>query len=164
MTEVVCDAGPLIHLDEIGWLDLLNGFDAVLVPRQVWREAVRHRVGLEERGHFEHPVVDVVIAPSAPFQTLVRTFVLGVGEQAALSLALSRPGALVLTDDAAARLAAKALGLRAYGTLGVLLRAIRRRQRSRDEVLDVLRSLRSRSTLYVRADLLQEVVAEVESL
>lgn len=70
----------------------------------------------------------------------------------------------MLSDDAAARLAAKALRVRAYGTLGVLLRAIRRRQRSREEVLEVLRSLRSRSTLHVSAHLLQQVVEEVEAL
>ncbi len=26
---VVCDAGPLIHLDEVGWLDLLADFATV---------------------------------------------------------------------------------------------------------------------------------------
>ena len=38
--DVVCDAGPLIHLDEMGCLDLLIDFHAVLVPEQVWRELV----------------------------------------------------------------------------------------------------------------------------
>ena len=36
--EVVCDAGPLIHLDELGCLDLLSDFPLVLVPEEVWRE------------------------------------------------------------------------------------------------------------------------------
>jgi len=35
---VVCDAGPLIHLDEIDALDLLADFPRVLVPDAVWRE------------------------------------------------------------------------------------------------------------------------------
>jgi hypothetical protein len=29
---VICDAGPLIHLDELGCLDLLADFRDVLVP------------------------------------------------------------------------------------------------------------------------------------
>jgi hypothetical protein len=38
--------GPLIHLDELGCLDLLEGFGRVLVPRRVWEEVGRHRSGL----------------------------------------------------------------------------------------------------------------------
>ena len=34
---VVCDAGPLIHLDEVGALDLLADFAEILVPEAVWR-------------------------------------------------------------------------------------------------------------------------------
>jgi len=41
--EVVCNAGPLIHLDEIGLLDLLADFQKVYVPIQVWDEVERHR-------------------------------------------------------------------------------------------------------------------------
>jgi predicted nucleic acid-binding protein len=35
---VVCDAGPLIHLDEVGCLDVLADFAEVLVPEAVWQE------------------------------------------------------------------------------------------------------------------------------
>ena len=40
---VVCDAGPLIHLDELGCLALLSDFARVLVPALVWEEVARHR-------------------------------------------------------------------------------------------------------------------------
>lgn len=40
---VVCDAGPLIHLDELDALGLLSDFAEVLVPDAVWREVERHR-------------------------------------------------------------------------------------------------------------------------
>ena len=40
---VVCDAGPLIHLDELGALELLTDFSAVLVPEAVWIEVAKHR-------------------------------------------------------------------------------------------------------------------------
>ena len=39
----ICDAGPLIHLAEIGCLDLLRDFQAVLIPEQVREEVARHR-------------------------------------------------------------------------------------------------------------------------
>jgi hypothetical protein len=34
-SALVCDAGPLIHLEELGCLDLLRDFAAVLVPDAV---------------------------------------------------------------------------------------------------------------------------------
>jgi predicted nucleic acid-binding protein len=102
--------------------------------------------------------------PSLPpdLAVLRRAVSLGLGETASLAFAASRPTLVVLTDDAAARLAAQSLGLRSHGTLGVLLRAIRRRQRTSSEVAAILRSLPIRSTLYVRRDLLEEVIREVE--
>jgi predicted nucleic acid-binding protein len=40
---VVADAGPLIHLDELDSLDLLNDFGQIIVPDAVWREVQIHR-------------------------------------------------------------------------------------------------------------------------
>lgn len=53
------------------------------------------------------------------------------GEQEALALATKHEDALLLTDDTAARLAAGVLGLGVHGTIGVLIRAIRRAQRTK---------------------------------
>lgn len=57
--------------------------------------------------------------------------------------------------------AVKILGIQSYGTLGLLLRAIRRRRRTREEILRQLERLPEMSTLYVRANLLQEVIEQV---
>jgi hypothetical protein len=40
---VVCDAGPAIHLDELGCIDLLRDFQEVLLPNTVWEEIKRYR-------------------------------------------------------------------------------------------------------------------------
>ena len=40
---VVADAGPIIHLDELGCLDVLADFDKVYVPEAVWQEVLIHR-------------------------------------------------------------------------------------------------------------------------
>ena len=37
----ICDAGPLIHLDKIGCLDLLADFQNLVVPEQVWEEVAQ---------------------------------------------------------------------------------------------------------------------------
>jgi len=67
-----------------------------------------------------------------------------------------------LTDDSAARLASRALGVRAQGTIGVLVRAIRRELRTREQVVSLLRELPTRSTLYLRRSFLEEIIREVE--
>jgi predicted nucleic acid-binding protein len=72
-----------------------------------------------------------------------------------------RPG-LLLTDDTAARLAAGNLRIGTHGTIGILVRAIRRRQRTKEEVLQVLKSIPSRSTLHLKPSLLEKVISEVE--
>jgi hypothetical protein len=51
--RVVCDAGLLIHLDELDCLDLLTDFAGVLVPEVVWREVAHHRSGALERAVVE---------------------------------------------------------------------------------------------------------------
>jgi predicted nucleic acid-binding protein len=140
----------------------LADFRAVLVPGQVWREVGHHRSGA-----LKHPGVDirqmpVTLSEDASFQALVRALALDLGEQAALSLMALCPDAMLLTDDAAARLAAKGLGYRVHGSIGILLRAIRRGQRTPHEVLSLLRDLPSRSTLHIRPELLGEIVARVE--
>ena len=40
---VVCDAGPIIHLDELDCLELLVDFPTVLVPETVVEEVDRFR-------------------------------------------------------------------------------------------------------------------------
>ena len=42
-SKAVCDAGPLIPLDELGCLSLLEDFDRVVVPAGVWEEVQNHR-------------------------------------------------------------------------------------------------------------------------
>lgn len=75
---------------------------------------------------------------------------------------MSEPGCMLLTDDTAARLAAQSLHIRVHGTIGILVRAIRRRQKSRDEVITLLRSLPNLSTLHIRRSLLNEIIRDVE--
>lgn len=92
----------------------------------------------------------VAIPPGA----MGRALVLDKGEMEALSLMDLHPKAIFLTDDSAARLAAEHRGIKAHGTIGVLIRSVRKGQRTEREAIDLLRGLRSRSTLYIRSALL----------
>jgi predicted nucleic acid-binding protein len=161
--SVVCDAGPLIHLDELDSLPLLADFNEVLIPEQVWQEVEQHRPGAWVSLDPAPQKISVVISSQTAFQTMVRALALERGEQAALSLMQDHPQAIFLTDDAAARLAAVTLGYRVHGTIGILLRAIRRQQRSQEQVLSLLRNLSAQSSLHIRPTLLQEIMSRLES-
>lgn len=51
--SVTDDAGPLIHLDEAGCLDLLADFENVLAPDVVWDEVTRHRPDALQRNDID---------------------------------------------------------------------------------------------------------------
>lgn len=159
---VVCDAGPIIHLDQLACADLLADFPRVLVPEVVWQEVTRHRPdALAREGvPFERitPAADI----SPELEALIRLLTLHRGEQQALQVAQGEPDCILLTDDAAARLAAQSLQLSVHGTIGILVRSIRRQQKTRDEVIALLRSLPVLSTLYIRQSFLEQIIREVE--
>jgi len=106
---VVCDAGPLIHLDEVGALDLLADFAEVLVPEAVWREVAKHRpVALTHPGMTLRRIVPrMEVSPE--LESLAQVFSLHTGEWEALRVAMEHRPGLLLTDDTAARLAAGSL-------------------------------------------------------
>lgn len=96
---VVCDAGPLIHLDELGSVDLLADFSEVLVPEAVFGEVLKHRPGALD--HRALPFRRVW--PSAPEPPALEAQVLSLhtGEREALRVALEYRPELRLTDDTA---------------------------------------------------------------
>jgi predicted nucleic acid-binding protein len=161
---VVCDAGPLIHLDQLDCLDLLADFSRIVVPDVVWREVEHRRPIALDQKTIRLERIEPQKEASAELSSLHRLLALHAGEVQALQLARELNADLLLTDDTAARLAAKTLHVLAHGTLGVLLRAIRRRQRTPEEILSVWHALPVRSTLHVKRELLDEVIRQVEGL
>jgi len=160
---VICDAGPLIHLDELGCLDLLSSFAIVLIPDTVWEEVLHHRPqAIDTCQTWAKRVTPTRVLPP-DLEATTRLFSLHAGEIQAINIAQECQADLLLTDDTAARLAAASAGIQVRGTLGILLRAIQHQQKTADEVLAILRSIPSQSTLHIRASLLQEVIGQVET-
>jgi len=156
---VVADAGPLIHLSELDCLGLLADFSEVRVPEAVWREIEQHRPLVLQDTRI--PLVRCLPSASERVDALATLYTLHIGEHEALCLCLEFPGALLLTDDTAARLAAKTLAVEAHGTIGLLVRSIRRRQMSKEHVLALLSQIPKRSTLHIRPALLAEIIRQV---
>ena len=158
-TCVVADAGPIIHLDELGKLWLLRDFKTVLLPVSVQEEVLKHREGIVMLDNFR---IEPVKRMSADQLDLLYHHPLHRGELDALSLVAEHPDSIFLTDDQAARLAAEALQFRVHGTLGVLIRSLRTGSLSKSEVLHALGSIEAASSLHIRKTLLDLAIQQVE--
>lgn len=135
----VADTGPVLHLAEAGALHLLPLLGKIAVPPAVQDEFGRLRPG-ESIAHFGH--LQVLTATSA-VQAIDwgKAGLVDRDEAEAIALARQIHADYFLTDDAAARLFATTLGLRARGSLGVILWLAGQRTISRKKAADYLERL-----------------------
>ena len=161
-TRVICDAGPIIHLDEINCLNLLHDFEEIILPLSVEREIAVHRPSALTASSLtvKRPAESLDIGEK--LHALCQIFSLDAGETESLVLMESHPTAIFLTDDAAARLVAEQMKFEVHGTIGVLLRSIRRGQRKPEEVLQILSDIPLKSTLHIRPSLLDEISSKIK--
>jgi len=125
---LVSDTGPLIALAKIGQLSLLPSLNYAVVhtPARVRRELLG-KIG-PESADIDSALATFLStceAPDAPEP--IRSAIEGLdqGEREVLSLAVSLgESALVLLDDRAGRTAARQLGLRVTGTVGILISTV----------------------------------------
>ena len=158
-TCVVCDAGPVIHLSELDSLHILNDFQTILIPNSVYNEILKHAPLV--------PEIDLMVASEIPLmdeslRILCKTFSLDLGEIEALAVISGKPDYIFLTDDAAARLVAQKTGIKVHGTIGILIRAIRRDLLSPQGVIDILYELPEKSSLFIKASLIEEAISTIK--
>ena len=158
-TSVVCDAGPIIHLSELDSLHILNDFQTIFIPKGVYYEILKHTPLVPE---IELKVVNEIPLMDESLRILCKTFSLDLGEMEALAVISEKPDYIFLTDDAAARLVAQKTGIKVHGTIGILMRAIRRDLLSPQKVIDILYQLPEKSTLFIKASLLEEAISAIK--
>jgi predicted nucleic acid-binding protein len=155
----VTDSGPLIHLDELQSPDLLEGFRSLNIAREVKDEVTHHRPA------FDWGRLSACHVSSAPLSRNVaayaRTLDLHTGEVAALNLLEHLHGQIFLCDDAAARLAAESMGFEVHGTIGLIIRAVRRGTRSAQQVKTLLEQIPTRSSLHINRALLRQIMDSI---
>lgn len=161
--EAIADAGPLIHLREIGALHFLRLFEALHIPDAVWAETVgQGRVpdtDLAQLGNVKRHAFDAArIAAFVEKQSLTH---LHTGEQACLYLLQQQDASLVLTDDLSVRDAVKELGGTPVGSLGIIVRAYRVGQTTLQEAERLLHALHRSSTLFVTEAIVELAVEQL---
>ena len=112
---IVSDASPLIALGRIGKLDLLREiFGSLILPDAVWKEVVE-AVG-------SAPWISRQSVHDQALVNLLRHD-LGAGEAEAIVLARECNADFLLIDERLGRSAAKNLGLKVVGLVGILIEA-----------------------------------------
>ncbi|HNF25970.1 MAG TPA: DUF3368 domain-containing protein [Leptospiraceae bacterium] len=155
---IICDAGPIIHLDELNCLDTLD-FQRILVPISVWKEILQYRnISSESIEGLE--IIETAELP-LEFLEICKLYDLHKGEAAAIFLSLELKNSILFTDDGAARLFAKSKNISVHGTIGILLRAVRKNIRSAENITEILKSIKINSTLHISDRLVMEAVLAV---
>ncbi|MBI4043926.1 MAG: hypothetical protein HY393_03935 [Candidatus Diapherotrites archaeon] len=149
--RAVIDAGPIIHLRELGLLRAFNPFELFTVPL-VFNEVKVLPSFISVEAAFDGMKADLIAAECG----------LGLAESQCMALAKKKEILLFLTDDLDARTTAEALGLEPHGTIGILLKAYRKGLFSRKEVVRHIQSIPRKSTLYITQEIIEYVVREIK--
>lgn len=160
--SIVCDAGPLIHLDELDCLDLLSDFSKIFIPDAVLQEIKFHRPQVLQNSQFSFEQITINQIQHIELETLIASLSLHEGEQEALAYILTTPDSILITDDSTARLAAITLKLKVHGTIGIIIRAVRRKQKTITEVIDIIRSIPLKSSLHIKPSLLNKILQQLK--
>jgi predicted nucleic acid-binding protein len=156
--RAVVNASPIILLSRVGELELLRAVARVVcVPTLVIRE-VDAKGGSDPASQALEAASWVTRIDAGHVPATIAAWNLGAGESAVLAVASSTPVAHAILDDREARRCAAALGVPAFGTIGVVLRA--RRAGAVPAVRPILERLVG-AGMYVTPELLDAAAAIV---
>lgn len=164
--EAIVDAGPLIHLTEIGHPDIFTIFDRIHIPDAVWAETVDlGRVEAHQVHRLKNTVRHVLL------QSAVTSFIaknnlnhLHTGECECLYLC-EQIGVYTLgTDDLSAREAAKRLHIQPIGSLGMIVKAYKLGYISIATAEQCIQELYRTSTLFVTKVIVTQAIEQLYQL
>ena len=150
LTAVV-DAGPLIHLFEIGCLQFLNRFEALYLPDAVWGETVgRGRLSEADMAVLDDIQRPPIKAPEVEqFIREKKLYALHSGDQECLFVCLEQRIPILLTDDMALRTAARRFNITPVGSLGIVVAAFKGGEVSLEKAERCITDLYDVSSLFV---------------
>lgn len=165
----IVNSSPLIYLGKLGLLDLLQRlFDQVLTVDTVKKEVLD--VAAPEYAILKDAFTDWLIiseAPKSPLKDRLDEMGLHQGEIDALLLAYHtkrKTDSVIVIDDLAARDVARTLGLRATGTVGIILSATKRGILSKEDSQTKIRFLVEETSFHMSTALYSRVISELEKL
>lgn len=126
MIVAVSNSGPLIHLAQVGLLELVfKIYDVILIPQSVYDEIV---VRGKEEGHSDAIILEQAIINKNIKVEKVKNETLNIsssklhqGEINTILLVLQSKVEIILLDDEEVRIFARKLKINVKGTLGILI-------------------------------------------
>ena len=142
---MVSNTGPIIHLAQIGGLELIKElFGEVLITQAVKAEAVaKGKKGYPDVILIENAIEEgwINVVKSSGRRKELTRFGLHDAEADLIYHALNEKMELILLDDDAAREVARTLGLKVRGSVGIIIEAFRRDKISKKKALTMLDEL-----------------------
>lgn len=159
---VVCDTGPLLHLNEIGAIDLLSLAGEVFIPLIVANEFEKNTQGWKPPQWVQ--VVELDVTTKAKAEKWVKSNQVDAGEAEAIAFALQCKANWFLTDDAKARQLAEYLKLEVHGSIGLLLWAIAVGHVQEKSLAHQLLTNLANSSLWVSSQVLKSAKTAIDEL
>lgn len=163
ISTAVTDAGPLIHLTEIGRFRFLRVFDSLYIPDAVWSETVEQSRIPQSEILTLGTVQRYTVPPLQVVQFIQENGLEGLhaGERECLWLCRQIGVSILLTDDLAVREACKNLNLTPVGSVGIVARAYRLRHFSLIEVERYITDLYEVSSLFVSRAIVELAIEQL---
>ena len=151
MTDVIADTGPILHLNEINKLFVLDIFEQLKLPELVIDELKAYSLNTNQI----NLKANIVICSVEHEQSLNITQELGqptihLADAAVFILAQNTNFSLpVLTDDLALRRQLEARGTSVIGSVGIIIRAYRQQLINQTELKETIDLLFNESSLHL---------------
>ncbi len=160
---IASNTTPLIYLSKIGKLELLRQiYKEVYIPKEVKEEVVDAGKAL---GKKDAVVIEAAIGKwifVKECKILKMPLELDKGEAAAISLAVSLKSEILL-DESKARAVASVLGIKYFGTVFVLLKALEEKMIDFEEFLGLMKKL-AEEGFYLGEDIYMAAVKKAKEI
>ena len=163
MKTIFCDTGPLLHLREIGLLDLLEKAGKIVIPKAINIELLEIDSSWKDEKPPWVSVQELPLMANGKISALYTSGLLDRGEAEAIVLAQYLKADWFFTDDASARTFANVIGIEVHGTLGVVLWAAAVGNLNLQEAKMALERL-SKSSLWISPIILEKAFKALDEM
>lgn len=154
--DACSDTGPFLHLHEVSHLSLLKIFSRIFISPYIKEELSSYKLeNLPKNVELKDVNKDQVAL-------IAEKYGLDVAESSAIWLCKSMKISLFLTDDLSARDVAKEFGLKAVGTVGIIIRCFRQDLINQHKAIEILKLLHKKSSLFITSELIGYSINEIK--
>lgn len=160
MNLAVSNTGPILHLHEIELIKSLNIFEGVYLPEEVNNELIKNKIYITKIKKIK--VVKLEKSSKDKAKLFSEQYSLDLGEAESISLCFQNNVNLFLTDDLDARTVARNYNLEVHGTIGVILRAFKEDVIDKQEAVNKILELYTKSSLFITKDIVSYILSEIK--